>query len=202
MLVASILRCFYWVETHYEVSLLFQSLITILVQVVLLKVALDHRPPLNTHPAAPISYAPPPRLRPYHFWQWRPQKPYWNFLGLFTFLTLLCQLLFGQSTTYNALLGFLALGIEATLPIPQVLQNWRNKSCNGFRLSVLVSWVLGDVMKQVYFFSAEHVNMQFKLCALVQMTMDLVLAWQFWTYGNEDQAALVAAAEKLEMGRF
>lgn len=57
-------------------------------------------------------------------------------------------------------------------------------------------------MKQVYFFSAEHVNMQFKLCALVQMTMDLVLAWQFWTYGNEDQAALVAAAEKLEMGRF
>ena len=129
---------------------------------------------------------------------------------MFTIITLLCQLSFGQSTTYNALLGFLALGIEATLPIPQVLQNWRNKSCKGFRLSVLVSWILGDVMKQVFFFSAEHVNLQFKLCAVVQMTMDLVLAWQFWTYGNGDQAALgmdmgmggIAVAEKLEMGRF
>ena len=135
---------------------------------------------------------------------------------MFTLLTLLCQVFFGQSTAYNALLGFLALGIEATLPIPQVLQNWGNKSCNGFRLSVLLSWVLGDVMKQVYFFSAEHVNLQFKFCALIQMTMDLVLAWQFWTYGNGDQTTLgmrmgtgtgigtagVAVAEKLEMGRF
>ncbi|RPB20058.1 hypothetical protein L211DRAFT_842092 [Terfezia boudieri ATCC MYA-4762] len=199
MLVASILRSFYWLGARYETSLLIQSLIMIVIQLLLLKVALDHRPP-HTHPASPLSSTPPPPLRPYHFWQWGPQKPYWDFLLLFTLGTFTLQLLLGSSATYTALQGFLALGVEATLPIPQVLQNYRAKSCNGFRFSVLASWILGDIMKQVFFFSAEKISLQFKLCAGFQMLMDLVLGWQFWRYGNgriEEKAV-----EKLEMGRF
>ena len=102
---------------------------------------------------------------------------------------------------YIALQGFIALGVEATLPIPQVLQNYRAKSCHGFRVSVLASWILGDVMKQLFFFSADRISLQFKLCAAFQMVMDLVLAWQFWMYGNRE-AEEDKGVEKLEMGRF
>lgn len=113
------------------------------------------------------------------------------------------QLLAGGSQVYVTLQGFLALGVEATLPIPQVVQNWRRKSCQGFRVSVLASWLLGDVMKQVFFFSAERIGLQFKLCAVFQMAMDLLLGWQFWCYGNgEGLEGGGVAAEKLEMGRF
>jgi len=56
-------------------------------------------------------------------------------------------------------------------------------------------------MKQVFFFSAEKISLQFKLCAGFQMLMDLVLGWQFWRYGNEEGEE-GKSVEKLEMGRF
>ncbi|PWW72101.1 hypothetical protein C7212DRAFT_228036, partial [Tuber magnatum] len=122
--------------------------------------------------------------RPYNFWQWPAQKPYWSFLLYFTLTTLALHLLFGSSQLFIDMVGYLALGVEATLPIPQVLSNQRSRSCAGFRLSLLASWLLGDVMKMLYFLSAEHVGMQFKLCAGVQFTLDAYLGLQFWMFGG------------------
>ena len=177
----------------------------IVVQLTLLKVALDHRPtdllhhiPFTTpSPGGPIS-----EPRPYNFWQWRPQRPYWEFLMYFFLSCSALQLLLGSSSIFIVLQGYFALGIEALLPIPQVLQNQRTKSCHGFRLSVLASWILGDVMKQIFFFTAEHIQLQFKLCALFQMGMDIFLCYQFWAFGggDDDKAAKQVVAEKMEMG--
>lgn len=61
-------------------SLLFQSLLMVVVQVVLLKVALDHRPSPSTkggEAALPFSGAEDGGSgfqRPYNFWQWRSPK--------------------------------------------------------------------------------------------------------------------------------
>ncbi|CUS10552.1 unnamed protein product [Tuber aestivum] len=192
MLIASILRCFYWLGADFETSLLIQSIIMIFVQLLLLKVALDYRPP-SYPPLSPTtptaSHSPPfppypPTPRPYNFWQWSSQKPYWTFLLYFTLTALTLHLLFGSSQFFVDVVGYLALGVEATLPIPQVLSNQRSRSCAGFRLSVLASWLLGDVMKMLYFFSAEHVDVQFKLCAGVQFALDAYLGVQFWMFGG------------------
>ncbi|CAZ83424.1 unnamed protein product [Tuber melanosporum] len=197
MLIASILRCFYWLGADFETSLLIQSIIMIFVQLLLLKVALDYRPPSYpplsppTPTASPTStsHSPPfppypPAPRPYNFWQWPTQKPYWSFLLYFSLITLTLHLLFGSSQLFIDMVGYLALGVEATLPIPQVLSNQSSRSCDGFRLSVLASWLLGDVMKILYFFSAEHVSVQFKLCAGVQFTLDTYLGVQSWMFGS------------------
>jgi solute carrier family 66, member 2 len=80
------------------------------------------------------------------------------------------------------------LGIEATLPIPQFLTHYRHKSVSGFRPSVVVAWLLGDVFKCSYFFlGGANVSWQFKACALVQMSFDLGIAVQFCIY-RESQA--------------
>jgi hypothetical protein len=181
MLVASILRCFYWLGAEFETSLLLQSMLMIIVQTVLLKVALDHRPPVDTHSPFKTDSATTPR--PYRFWQWRSQRPYWEFLAYFVGITTVLQLLFGSSQTFVDLVGYVALGIEALLPLPQVLANQRSRSCDGFRVSVLASWLIGDAMKMVYFHNAEHVGVQFKLCAFVQMVLDAYLGVQFWWFG-------------------
>jgi len=154
----------------------------IFVQLTLLKVALDHRPADSAHhsPFAAVGAT----KRPYRFWQWRSQRPYWEFLGCFTLATAVLQQLFGGSSVFVDAVGYLALGIEATLPMPQVIANHRSRSCQGFRVSVLVSWLLGDVMKMVYFYNAQHVGMQFKACAVTQMIMDVYLGVQFWRFGN------------------
>jgi hypothetical protein len=83
------------------------------------------------------------------------------------------------------MIGYLALSIEATLPIPQIISNHHARSCKGFRLSVLFSWILGDVMKMVFFFLADStIPWTFKLCGLFQFACDLYLGVQYWQFGD------------------
>lgn len=71
---------YYWFGEHYDVSLLVQAVITIGVQMVLLKVALDNRPSPGVKSG--IEHTPFSSLdegglsRPYDFWQWKNAKPY------------------------------------------------------------------------------------------------------------------------------
>jgi len=195
MLVASLLRIFYYPGAQFDVSLLIQSFIMITIQTVLLKVALDHRPGPSSKGgelAVPFAGSREGELgiqRPYNFWQWRSPKPYWQFL-LYLFVTLVAFELVltplpRMYGIYSAGIGYLGLSIEATLPLPQILSNHRSRSCKGFRLSVLVSWIAGDMMKMFWFFTAtSEIPLAFKLCGIFQMCCDLFLGVQYWMYGD------------------
>jgi hypothetical protein len=75
--------------------------------------------------------------------------------------------------------------VEAILPIPQVLENERRRSCKGFRLSVLANWLIGDVFKMTYFFLSEgDVPLAFKACGLIQTVCDCYLGIQYWRFGS------------------
>lgn len=86
---------------------------------------------------------------------------------------------------YSASIGVIGLSIEATLPIPQVLSNHRAKSCKGFRVSVIASWIAGDIMKMFWFFTAtSEIPWTFKLCGIFQMCCDFILGCQYLVYGD------------------
>ncbi|PYH42719.1 PQ-loop repeat-containing protein [Aspergillus saccharolyticus JOP 1030-1] len=193
MLVASILKVFYWFGAKYSFSLLVQAVFTIGVQIVLLKVALDNRPSpglKNSVEHVPFSSVDSGQgfTRPYDFWQWRSAKPYWMFLAYFTAALLVIQVLLpplAYSESYIGLLGYVGLAVEATLPLPQVIKNHQSRSCVGFRLSVVIAWILGDIMKLSYFFcSAEVIPWSFRLCGMFQCVCDLYLGLQFWMYSG------------------
>ncbi|RDW71479.1 hypothetical protein BP6252_08042 [Coleophoma cylindrospora] len=75
-------RVFYYPGAQFDKALLIQSLIMIVIQLVLLKVALDHRPaPSSKGGDAATPFATSrdgffKMPRPYSFWQWRSPKPY------------------------------------------------------------------------------------------------------------------------------
>ncbi len=81
MLAASLLKVFYWFGARFDSALLIQACIMIGVQVVMLKVALEHRAPPNPKvnvESIPFVGAREGELgvqRPWNFWQWRSQKP-------------------------------------------------------------------------------------------------------------------------------
>ena len=114
---------------------------------------------------------------------------YWHFL-LYLFVTLVAfELLLSPLpslyATYSTLIGYLGLSIEATLPLPQILSNYRSRSCKGFRLSVLASWIAGDVMKMFWFFTAtSEIPWAFKMCGIFQMCCDMFLGFQYALYGD------------------
>lgn len=72
MLTASILKIFYWPGARYDIALLVQAMIMIVVQVILLKVSLDNRP--SWRGEGPFS--PKTDGRPFNFWRWRLQPLY------------------------------------------------------------------------------------------------------------------------------
>ncbi|KAF2269477.1 hypothetical protein CC78DRAFT_529259 [Lojkania enalia] len=188
MLAASILKVYYWFGAHFSTSLLIQALLMISIHLLLLHVALTHRPPHTHHQPFAHTHSAP---RPYNFWQWRSTRPYWTFLSYFTLALLVLHILLrptGVFIPYTDLLGYIALAIEATLPLPQLLANYRRKGCKGFRFSVIVNWIIGDLFKMWFFFASGSgeggVPLAFKLCGVFQACCDLGLGAQFFIWGD------------------
>ena len=113
---------------------------------------------------------------------------YWEFLGLLALGLLALHTFIPQapSSTYTQTIGYLGLAIEATLPLPQILANYRAQSCKGFRISVLANWLFGDTMKMSYFFLSEpgKVPWAFRMCGMFQAFCDAGLGLQYWIYGD------------------
>lgn len=199
MLVASILKIFYWFGAYYDTSLLIQACLMIIVQTILLKVALDNRAPTGSRGGVehrPFSaYSADSVLedvmagkRPFNFWRWNNAKPYFQFLaylfGTLLFVHVLLPFI-SRTTFYITLLGYVGLAIEAFLPVPQILKNHNARSCKGFRLSVIINWLAGDTMKMSYFFlSKEFVPWPFRLCGIFQACCDTYLGLQYYMYGD------------------
>lgn len=217
----------------------------VVVQVLLLKVALDHRPAPSSkggEGALPFAGLEPGKHsssdgglfanRPYNFWQWRSQKPcvdappppifscspvllfscpprfslltcprYWQFLLYLTAGLLALELVLSSFPSvypaYSALVGYVGLSVEATLPLPQIRANAQARSCRGFRPSVLVNWLAGDAMKMFWFFTSRtQIPWSFKLCGLFQATCDTILGLQYFMYGNGNGDVAVQLKER------
>lgn len=195
-------RIFYWFGAHFSTSLLIQALLTVIVQILLLHVALTHRVP-HTHTHQPFQHAltATPRRRPYDFWQWRSTRPYWSFVTYFTAGLLVLHLLLSPTrffVPYTDLLGMVALAIEATLPLPQLLANWQRRGCKGFRPSVIANWVIGDTFKMWFFFASAkgEVPWAFKACGIFQATCDAGLAIQYLVWGDGPEGVSGVGREK------
>ena len=184
------IRVFYWIGARYDTSLLIQASLMVVVQTVLLYVALNGRPQMSaaSHLSQPFAASRDGETqvrRPMDFWQWKSARPYWLTLAYYAGGLLLLQMFIGTAPWYVALQGYVALGIEAGLPIPQILSNQRNQSCKGFRFSVLINWLIGDVFKMTFFFLAESsIPWAFKLCGLFQACCDAYLGVQYYMYGE------------------
>lgn len=124
-------------------------------------------------------------LRPCRYWEY--------LLGLTLSLLVIHTLIRPTAASlYTNIIGYVGLAIEAVLPLPQIFSNQRAHSCKGFRLSVLVNWLVGDAMKMGFFFLSEpgKVPWAFKLCGVFQACCDIGLGAQYWVYGDgqEDMA--------------
>lgn len=133
-----------------------------------------------------LSHLNPANGRPLNLWQWSDYNSYLIFLSLFILLLSLLYLPFSSSSTFISLLGYLALGLESTLPIPQLISNYRRKSLAGFRASVLVGWLGGDSFKLLYFvFKGSPA--QFTSCAIFQLSIDLAILAQSRLYKEKTE---------------
>jgi hypothetical protein len=142
--------------------------------------------------------------RPFGFWTWQTMSSYYIFLFLFVVFLAFLQLLLGYFSTYTAILGYFALGLESTLPIPQALANQKRRSLSGFRWTVLIGWVGGDLFKTIYFI-VQKSPLQFTVCALFQLSIDFVICAQVYFFrektAKDDEDQRLSEVEALEVGQ-
>ncbi|CAA7269273.1 unnamed protein product [Cyclocybe aegerita] len=191
LLIANITRCFFWLGNRFETALLVQSILMILAQLALLYICIIYRPRLSTEAIAGST-------RPLSFWQWPTYTQYVEFLAGLILCQAILFLIFGRSEVFVGTLGFVALGLESTLPIPQLISNYKQRSLYGFRMSTLIGWVGGDSFKTVYFF-LQHSPLQFKVCAVFQLSIDVAIIFQRFVYGNAPpMSVLLEEGDELE----
>ncbi|ORY33113.1 PQ loop repeat-domain-containing protein [Naematelia encephala] len=183
VLVANIIRIYFWLGNRFETPLLIQSLLLILAHLFLLSLCLHYAPsPNESH--VQVGSRHKSWYRPYGLWQWEGYGSYLEFLaGLILFLAVL-QVILGRWLWYIDSLGFIALTIESTLPIPQFISNFQRKSTYGLRASTLAGWFFGDSFKTIYFF-LRHSPIQFKITAIMTVCWDTAVFAQRVMYGTE-----------------
>ncbi|EKG05329.1 hypothetical protein TCSYLVIO_003598 [Trypanosoma cruzi] len=101
---------------------------------------------------------------------------------LWTLLTTIVVLLYYATigTVWGAapeVVGYIALGIEALLVLPQILRNHRRQSTEGLTIVLVLTWFLGDIIKVIYFL-VDHQPFPFILCGIFQLSLDLVVIGQ------------------------
>ena len=157
LIIANITSLFYWIGARFQTCLLVQSILMIVTQYGLLYVCVLYRP-ANWRATLPA--------RPGNFWQWATFGTFLEATAILIVGHAVLFLILHKVDLYVQVLGFVALGLEATvrplswalrpvpkkanlaragaqLPIPQVIANYRAKSTAGFRHSVLASWAIG-----------------------------------------------------------
>ncbi|GAA6007799.1 hypothetical protein JCM10207_004878 [Rhodosporidiobolus poonsookiae] len=181
LIIANITRVVYWLGDHFQVYLLIQSILMIAAQFGLLLVCITYRP---------ASFYEHKQRRPGDFWQWDSFGAYLEFSALLILVHCVFFLIFYRFDVYVQILGFIALGLEATLPVPQLISNFQHRSTAGFRLSVLGAWFLGDAYKAAYYFLSEDVPLAFKACAIFQLSVDCLLCIQTFLFRRKTAADL------------
>ncbi|CAB1417151.1 unnamed protein product [Pleuronectes platessa] len=185
LLVANILRIFFWIGKQFEMTLLLQSVVMILTMFAMLHLCCTvqntNRVSTRQHRLTDLDFR--------YFWKWSAFEDYLLFCFGFTVLCAVVTLLLLDSPVFVEALGSLAVMFEAMLGLPQLLQNVHNGSTKGMSVKMVLLWTAGDVFKTAYFVLSESPS-QFWVCSSVQILIDAAILLQVPFYTQDTRVKL------------
>ncbi|CAF0872927.1 unnamed protein product [Brachionus calyciflorus] len=184
LLVANILRIFFWFGHPFEMPLLVQSVIMILCMLIMLELCIRVKAEM-LHSSSML--APPVKrfldFETDYFWKWTDFGSYLQFLATFSLLIGTLTSLFINSTVFIEFLGFMSVFTEAMLAAPQFYRNYVTKSTEGMSITMVLMWTSGDLFKTTYFILRQS-PLQFWLCGILQVSLDLAVLSQAYLYSQ------------------
>ncbi|PIC50117.1 hypothetical protein B9Z55_001147 [Caenorhabditis nigoni] len=121
------------------------------------------------------------------FWAWHDLVSFIIALLVFTaFWSITTWILINQ-TVYIEAIGMCALLTEATLGVPQLLRNFQRKSTQGMSIPMVLAWLAGDLAKTGYFVATGS-PLQFWICAILQISIDIFILGQVFVYRKNTAA--------------
>ncbi|EFO84279.1 hypothetical protein CRE_21636 [Caenorhabditis remanei] len=121
------------------------------------------------------------------FWAWHDLASFIIALLLFTIFWSLATWIFFNQKIYIEAIGMCALLTEATLGVPQLLRNFQRKSTQGMSIPMVLAWLAGDLAKTGYFVATGS-PLQFWICAILQISIDIFILGQVFVYRKNTAA--------------
>ena len=176
LLLSNTFRLFFWIGKRFSLVWVFQSIVMMLMQVILLISSLKFK--VITDKSSKFNCK--------NFWEWPFLSDYFHFyslviivIGILTPLALSV----GTSLVYFEILGIMSAATEASLQIPQIYQFFLIKSGSSLSYILIATWVLGDFSKTIYMIVTDS-PMQMILCGTVQVLFDFIIISQVFWYNK------------------
>ena len=192
LLLANILRIYFWIGKPFEKSLLFQSIVVIISQIYLIHYYLKYQEKprdINKIPAEKsilnhmISWK--DIFLPSKFWNWDYEIDYYKFVFLFfSIMSIICAIIGRNLIKFYDVIGTISVGIETFIEIPQIKENCVTKNVKNLSMAMVLMWFIGDLFKTVY----NLVNkspVQMIVGGLIQNFEDIILSTQVICYSED-----------------
>ncbi|XP_035381197.1 solute carrier family 66 member 2 isoform X1 [Electrophorus electricus] len=199
LLVANILRILFRFGRFFENALLWQSIVMIVTMLIMLnsctsvRVAAElstKRRSFTATDSKDEEIRVPKKLFLdfdwNYFWLWSRFVDYLQCVLVFTLVAAYVTYLLLDSALFVEMLGFLAVFTEAMLGTPQLYCNYQNKSTEGMSIKMVLMWTSGDTFKTGYFMVTQA-PMQFWICGLLQVCVDIAILSQVYYYSRYPQ---------------
>jgi solute carrier family 66, member 2 len=176
LLVAFILRIFYWVGVKFKTAILLQCIAGVLMQMVLLHKCVELSPDKISNKSDSNYFT----LK--DFWNWPYYEDFFFLILFFVILVSSTSIFIGfENKYYVEFLGSFSAIVEAFLGLPQILEIYRTKRVNTVSYVMIFGWLVGDFFK-FCFYVKSAAPIQLILSAVGQFSFDIIIIMQIYYY--------------------
>jgi uncharacterized protein with PQ loop repeat len=177
LIIALIFRIFFWIGKQFSIVILFQSIVGIIMQLVLIKKCVEYTLEYRNKIHSDI-------FNPNEFWNWPRFLDYFYFVFLVTVvLNLFSILITYNNMFYVETLGAISALVEAMIGLPQIIEICKKKTVKTLSFLMISAWLIGDSIKLFYFLQSKA-PLQLVLCGLSQLVVDLIIISQIFYYSR------------------
>ena len=195
-ILSSIFKIYFWVGKRYNIYLLYQAILVLLLQYYII-----------------IFYLKYSEKDCMKLVQWQKKykfsktlknffdlKKFWGWDNVFSFLfySVVLGILIGfvcfifgiHNKIFMEILGYISTAIDVFLGLPQIFTNYKLQSGRSLSTIMIGSFLLGDTFRTYYYVTTKS-PFQFILCGFLQVTINIILMLQIFYYrlkGNRNKS--------------
>jgi hypothetical protein len=175
LLIAYIVRVFFWIGKRFSLVLFLQSIFGIVTQLLLLHISVKYTEKNFSEKINDIF-----DLR--NFWRWQFYSDYIFFiLFISSLIGTISNLVGYENQVYVEILGSISAIVESLLGIPQILENYSSKDVKALSYIMILCWFLGDSIK-IFYYLKNSSPVQLVFCGCGQLICDIVIIFQIFYY--------------------